>query len=129
MKKRQKLSSFIFSFLFLVLSAFSLANSDVRMDMWTMQKQFSALMSSKNVEEFHNAAQGLKAASLNAQAAVPSELEAGSEDYKGYQAGMQHFIDVLDEADKKAEQGDLTAAKEIASKLMKLKVEYHKKYK
>ena len=102
--------------------------SNVKAEMGQMSLAVNKLTDAKTTDEFHQAAVMLRDASLQAMAKQPSSIK-NAEDFKGYQAGMQQFIDALDQADAFAQQGDLDEAKRATQRLFELKKEFHVKYK
>ncbi|MGC7559546.1 cytochrome b562 [Pasteurella sp. PK-2025] len=104
------------------------ANASVRTEMNQMKGAVSALTQADDVASFEKAAQELRALAQQAGEKQPSSID-NAEDFKGYQAGMQEFITVLDDATKQAQSGDLEGAKATSKKLFDLRNVYHKKYK
>lgn len=118
-----------------LLSIFTLAfvaacdnGSNVKAEMGQMSLAVNKLTDAKTTDEFHQAAMMLRDASVQAMAKQPSSIK-NAEDFKGYQAGMQQFIDALDQVDALAQQGDLDEAKRATQRLFELKKAFHVKYK
>ncbi|WP_273391982.1 cytochrome b562 [Actinobacillus porcinus] len=118
----------LFSIVTLAFVAACDNGSNVKAEMGQMSLAVNKLTDAKTAEEFHQAAMMLRDASLQAMAKQPSSIK-NAEDFKGYQAGMQQFIDALDQADAFAQQGDLDEAKRATQRLFELKKEFHVKYK
>ncbi|VTU06519.1 cytochrome b562 [Actinobacillus porcinus] len=118
----------LFSIVTLAFVAACDNGSNVKAEMGQMSLAVNKLTDAKTAEEFHQAAMMLRDASLQAMAKQPSSIK-NAEDFKGYQAGMQQFIDALDQADALAQQGDLDEAKRATQRLFELKKEFHVKYK
>lgn len=118
----------LFSIVTLAFVAACDNGSNVKAEMGQMSLAVNKLTDAKTTDEFHQAAMMLRDASLQAMAKQPSSIK-NAEDFKGYQAGMQQFIDVLDQADALAQQGDLGEAKRATQRLFELKKEFHVKYK
>lgn len=118
----------LFSIITLAFVAACDNGSNVKAEMGQMSLAVNKLTDAKTAEEFHQAAMMLRDASVQAMAKQPSSIK-NAEDFKGYQAGMQQFIDALDQADALAQQGDLDEAKRATQRLFELKKEFHVKYK
>ncbi|MCI5764983.1 cytochrome b562 [Actinobacillus porcinus] len=118
----------LFSIVTLAFVAACDNGSNVKAEMGQMSLAVNKLTDAKTTDEFHQAAMMLRDASLQAMAKQPSSIK-NAEDFKGYQAGMQQFIDALDQADALAQQGDLDEAKRATQRLFELKKEFHVKYK
>ncbi|MDY6216180.1 cytochrome b562 [Actinobacillus porcinus] len=118
----------LFSIVTLAFVAACDNGSNVKAEMGQMSLVVNKLTDAKTTDEFHQAAMMLRDASLQAMAKQPSSIK-NAEDFKGYQAGMQQFIDALDQADALAQQGDLDEAKRATQRLFELKKEFHVKYK
>ena len=118
----------LFSIVTLAFVAACDNGSNVKAEMGQMSLAVNKLTDAKTTDEFHQAAVMLRDASLQAMAKQPSSIK-NAEDFKGYQAGMQQFIDALDQADAFAQQGDLDEAKRATQRLFELKKEFHVKYK
>lgn len=118
----------LFSIVTLAFVAACDNGSNVKAEMGQMSLVVNKLTDAKTTDEFHQAAMMLRDASLQAMAKQPSSIK-NAEDFKGYQAGMQQFIDALDQADAFAQQGDLDEAKRATQRLFELKKEFHVKYK
>lgn len=118
----------LFSIVTLAFVAACDNGSNVKAEMGQMSLAVNKLTDAKTTDEFHQAAMMLRDASLQAMAKQPSSIK-NAEDFKGYQAGMQQFIDALDQADAFAQQGDLDEAKRATQRLFELKKEFHVKYK
>ena len=118
----------LFSIVTLAFVAACGNGSNVKAEMGQMSLAVNKLTDAKTTDEFHQAAMMLRDASLQAMAKQPSSIK-NAEDFKGYQAGMQQFIDALDQADALAQQGDLDEAKRATQRLFELKKEFHVKYK
>ena len=118
----------LFSIVTLAFVAACDNGSNVKAEMGQMSLVVNKLTDAKTTDEFHQAAMMLRDASLQAMAKQPSSIK-NAEDFKGYQAGMQQFIDALDQADALAQQGDLDEVKRATQRLFELKKEFHVKYK
>lgn len=118
----------LFSIITLAFVAACDNGSNVKAEMGQMSLAVNKLTDAKTTDEFHQAAMMLRDASVQAMAKQPSSIK-NAEDFKGYQAGMQQFIDALDQADALAQQGDLDEAKRATQRLFELKKEFHVKYK
>ncbi|WP_273383965.1 cytochrome b562 [Actinobacillus porcinus] len=118
----------LFSIVTLAFVAACDNGSNVKAEMGQMSLAVNKLTDAKTAEEFHQAAMMLRDASVQAMVKQPSSIK-NAEDFKGYQAGMQQFIDALDQADALAQQGDLDEAKRATQRLFELKKEFHVKYK
>lgn len=118
----------LFSIVTLAFVAACDNGSNVKAEMGQMSLAVNKLTDAETTDEFHQAAMMLRDASVQAMAKQPSSIK-NAEDFKGYQAGMQQFIDALDQADAFAQQGDLDEAKRATQRLFELKKEFHVKYK
>ena len=67
--------------------------------------------------------------SKDAQHTMPKSVGDDQERFKGYQAGVQEVIDVVNQANEKAKAGNLVEAKEMIEQLDEMRKKYHKEYK
>ncbi|QNS14244.1 cytochrome b562 [Mannheimia bovis] len=113
------------------LFAFStLGNAQsIKMEMMQMNMNANKLVRANSAEEFQQAAKNFVEITEKTKAIFPNSVEGDKAAEEDYQAGMQKLIDVVTEADKKAQAGNLQEAKIMISELEILKREYHKKYK
>lgn len=115
----------------LMILAFSVPafSSGVMMDMLEMKRQVNALMQAETAQDFQQSAENFLTAAKKAQSTMPRSLDDDQERFKGYQAGMQDVIDVVNAANEQAKQGNLAEAKKIAERLDSLRKQYHREYK
>ncbi|AHG72870.1 hypothetical protein X781_7220 [Mannheimia sp. USDA-ARS-USMARC-1261] len=123
MKLKLLLATTLFAF-----SALSNAQS-IKMEMMQMNMNANKLVRANSAEEFQQAAKNFVEITEKTKAIFPNSVEGDKAAEEDYQAGIQKLIDVVKEADKKAQAGDLQEAKMMISELEILKREYHKKYK
>lgn len=123
MKLKLLLATTLFAF-----SALSNAQS-IKMEMMQMNMNANKLVRANSAEEFQQAAKNFVEITEKTKAIFPNSVEGDKAAEEDYQAGMQKLIDVVTEADKKAQAGNLQEAKIMISELEILKREYHKKYK
>ena len=109
-------------------STFSFATG-VMTEMFKMKKQLNALNQSQTSEEFQAAAEQFIEYSKDAQNTMPKSVGDDQERFKGYQAGVQEVIDVVNQANEKAKAGNLAEAKEMIEQLDEMRKKYHKEYK
>ncbi|QIM64038.1 cytochrome b562 [Frederiksenia canicola] len=117
----------LFSVLLLAFSTISTAN--VMMEMFQMQREMGTLLRAESAEKFQQGAENFLVAAKKAQQTMPMSLDEDQEKFKGYQAGMQDVIDVVEQAKELAAAGKLDEAKTTVSKLNKMKASYHAEYK
>lgn len=117
----------LFSVLLLAFSTISTAN--VMMEMFQMQREMGTLLRAESAEKFQQGAENFLVAAKKAQQTMPISLDEDQEKFKGYQAGMQEVIDVVEQAKELAAAGKLDEAKTTVSKLNKMKASYHAEYK
>lgn len=117
----------LFSVLLLAFSTISTAN--VMMEMFQMQREMGTLLRAESAEKFQQGAENFLVAAKKAQQMMPMSLDEDQEKFKGYQAGMQDVIDVVEQAKELAAAGKLDEAKTTVSKLNKMKASYHAEYK
>lgn len=122
-----KLKLFLATTLF-AFSALGTAQS-IKMEMMQMNMQASQLANAKTAEEFQTFAQDFIAITEKTKAILPNSVEGDQAAAEDYQAGMQKLIDVVKQANEKAQAGNLQDAKILISELKVLKREYHGKYK
>lgn len=122
-----KLKLFLATTLF-AFSALGTAQS-IKMEMMQMNMQASQLANAKTAEEFQTFAQDFIAITEKTKAILPNSVEGDRAAAEDYQAGMQKLIDVVKQANEKAQAGNLQDAKILISELKVLKREYHGKYK
>ena len=89
-------------------------SAGVMKEMIQMKKQLNALNQSQTKD---------------AQNTMPKSVEDDQERFKGYQAGVQEVIDVVNQANEKAKAGNLAEAKEMIEQLDEMRKKYHKEYK
>ena len=94
-----------------------------------MKEQLNALNQSQTSEEFQAAAEQFIEYSKDAQHTMPKSVGDDQERFKGYQAGVQEVIDVVNQANEKAKAGNLVEAKEMIEQLDEMRKKYHKEYK
>ncbi|MEG9475981.1 cytochrome b562 [Mannheimia indoligenes] len=123
MKLKLLLATTLFAF-----SALSNAQS-IKMEMMQMNMNANKLVRANSAEEFQQAAKNFVEITEKTKAIFPNSVKGDKAAEEDYQAGIQKLIDVVKEADKKAQAGDLQEAKIMISELEVLKREYHKKYK
>lgn len=120
-----------FYFLSMLLAAFTLPAcgepSDVRSEMQLMNRYTNDLARAGTTEDFLKAGKALREVSVKAMNIKPSSLNDA--EFKGYQQGMQHFIDVVAQTEKLAQEGKLEEARILSRQLQELKKEYHAQYK
>lgn len=118
-------------FLATTLFAFSTltAAQSIKMEMMQMNMQANKLVRAKTTEEFQASAKDFITITEKTKAILPNGIEGNQDATEDYQAGMQKLIDVVKQANEKAEAGNLQDAKIAISELEILKREYHKKYK
>lgn len=104
-------------------------SAGVMKEMIQMKKQLNALNQSQTSEEFQAAAEQFIEYSKDAQNTMPKSVEDDQERFKGYQAGVQEVIDVVNQANEKAKAGNLAEAKEMIEQLDEMRKKYHKEYK
>ena len=124
----KKLFTLFGLFSLVLLTACDGGRSDVKTEMGQMAIAVKKLSDATSTEEFHQAAQSLRDASVQAMAKQPSSIDKES-DFAGYQEGMKQFIAAIDQADALAQQGKLDDAKRATQRLFELKKEFHVKYK
>lgn len=117
----------LFSVLLLAFSTISTAN--VMMEMFQMQREMGTLLRAESAEKFQQGAENFLVAAKKAQQTMPMSLDEDQEKFKGYQAGMQDVIDLVEQAKELAAAGKLDEAKTTVSKLNKMKASYHAEYK
>ncbi|QIM63795.1 cytochrome B562 [Pasteurellaceae bacterium Orientalotternb1] len=117
----------LFAVLLLAFSTISTAN--VMMEMFQMQREMGTLLRAESAEKFQQGAENFLTAAKKAQQTMPISLDEDQEKFKGYQAGMQDVIDVVEQAKELAAAGKLDEAKTTVSKLNKMKESYHAEYK
>lgn len=117
----------LFSVLLLAFSTISTAS--VMMEMFQMQREMGTLLRAESAEKFQQGAENFLVAAKKAQQTMPISLDEDQEKFKGYQAGMQDVIDVVEQAKELAAAGKLDEAKTTVSKLNKMKASYHAEYK
>lgn len=117
----------LFSVLLLAFSTISTAN--VMMEMFQMQREMGTLLRAESAEKFQQGAENFLVAAKKAQQTMPMSLDEDQEKFKGYQAGMQDVIDVVEQAKELAAAGKLDEAKTTVSRLNKMKASYHAEYK
>ncbi|SEQ81690.1 cytochrome b562 [Basfia succiniciproducens] len=101
---------------------------NVRSEMQMMGRYNSELINAASAEEFHKASENLQKFSLEAMNKRPSTVKS-DEEFKAYQQGMQHFIDVVKQADQLAQQGKFEEAKDLTKQLLEMKNQYHAEFK
>lgn len=120
-----------FYFLSLLLTALAMPAygevSDVRSGMKLINRYTNELARAGNTEDFLKATKALREVSAKTREIKPSGLD--DTEFKGYQQGMQHFIDVVTQTEKLAEEGKLEEARVLSRELQNLKKEYHSQYK
>ena len=104
-------------------------SAGVMKEMIQMKKQLNALNQSQTSEEFQAAAEQFIEYSKDAQNTMPNSIGDDQERFKGYQAGVQEVIDVVNQANEKAKAGNLAEAKEMIEQLDEMRKKYHKEYK
>ena len=104
-------------------------SAGVMKEMIQMKKQLNALNQSQTSEEFQAAAEQFIEYSKDAQNTMPKSGGDDQERFKGYQAGVQEVIDVVNQANEKAKAGNLAEAKEMIEQLDEMRKKYHKEYK
>lgn len=121
----------LMSFVLAGLLAMGMANaSDLKTEMFKMNKGLNSLLESQTGEEFSQAAEKFIAQVQGATVYLPKTVDESDEAaVKGYQAGMQALIDEVEQAKTLADEGKLDEAKEQARKLFDLKKQYHIQYK
>ncbi len=123
LKFKHLLSIVLFTF------ATNVMASGVMMEMFEMKRQINLLNNAQTAEQFIQNADKFVEVSKKAQATMPNSLDGDQEKFKGYQQGMQEVIDVVEQAKTLANQGNLTEAKTVISRLDSLKKQYHSEYK
>ena len=119
---------YFFSILLAVLTISACGEpSDVRSEMQLMNRYTNDLARATNTEDFLKAAKSLREISVEAMKIKPSSVTEA--ELKGYQQGMQHFIDVVAQIEQLAQAGKLEEARMLSRKLQELKKDYHAKYK
>ena len=104
-------------------------SAGVMKEMIQMKKQLNALNQSQTSEEFQAAAEQFIEYSKDAQHTMPKSVGDDQERFKGYPAGVQEVIDVVNQANEKAKAGNLVEAKEMIEQLDEMRKKYHKEYK
>ena len=104
-------------------------SAGVMKEMIQMKKQLNALNQSQTSEEFQAAAEQFIEYSKDAQHTMQKSVGDDQERFKGYQAGVQEVIDVVNQANEKAKAGNLVEAKEMIEQLDEMRKKYHKEYK
>ena len=126
-----KLKTLLKTSLVVGLFAFSTnaLSAGVMKEMIQMKKQLNALNQSQTSDEFQAAAEQFIEYSKDAQHTMPKSVGDDQERFKGYQAGVQEVIDVVNQANEKAKAGNLAEAKEMIEQLDEMRKKYHKEYK
>ena len=97
---------YFFSILLAVLTISACGEpSDVRSEMQLMNRYTNDLARATNTEDFLKAAKSLREISVEAMKIKPSSVTEA--ELKGYQQGMQHFIDVVAQIEQLAQAGKL----------------------
>lgn len=118
-------------FLVTTLLAFSgLAQAQsIKMEMMQINMGVNKLMRANSAEEFKQTADDFILIAEKTKGIFPNSVEGDKAAQEDYQAGMQKLIDVVNQANEKAQAGELQQAKTMIADLEMIKREYHKKYK
>lgn len=100
-------------------------------EMYVMQTNVGGMLSATDTSSFLQHLDAMKQAATVSLDLVPTSLldkAPDSAEIKDYKHGMQSFIDVLNQAETLAKNGDLAQAKAKAKEVLSIRNEYHKKY-
>lgn len=116
-------------FVSLLFSVAGIVSANVNMEMFQMNRQMSALMYAENVADFNAGAAAFIQAAMAAKAKMPASLEDDPSRFEGYQQAMQELIEFVQQAQQRAEQGQLDEAKRLVKQLQTMKNVGHHHYK
>ncbi|QDJ12755.1 cytochrome B562 [Mergibacter septicus] len=100
-------------------------------EMYVMQTNVGGMLNATDASSFLKHLDAMKQAATVSLDLVPTSLlgkASDSAEIQDYKHGMQSFIDVLEQAETLAKNGDLEQAKEKAREVLSIRNEYHKKY-
>lgn len=112
-----------------LLGLAAVANANVSVEMFQMNRQMGTLLYAESSEAFRESAKTFIEAAEKARDKLPKSLSDEQDRFDDYQKAMQELIDTVKQADQLAEQGKLDEAKEVAKRLNQLKKVGHNEYK